>query len=112
MALIEHPNVIQAYLGTEDDTSVGLFMEYAGQGWREGALLASTTGGTFGYATRDRCEQEQKACACHVCKRHGCMTHMSVHLEESMGALRGGGPRLELHELSHRRLTWQAFRHS
>lgn len=27
---LEHPNVISAYLATEDDISVGLFMEYAG----------------------------------------------------------------------------------
>lgn len=27
---LEHPNIIQAYLGMEFETSVGLFMEYAG----------------------------------------------------------------------------------
>ncbi|KIY93973.1 hypothetical protein MNEG_13988 [Monoraphidium neglectum] len=30
-ALLDHPNVIQAYLATEDEGSVGLFMEYAGE---------------------------------------------------------------------------------
>ena len=29
-ALRGHPNVIRAYLATEDDVSVGLYMEYAG----------------------------------------------------------------------------------
>jgi len=32
-ALLDHPNIIQAYLATEDDSSVGLFMEYAGEGF-------------------------------------------------------------------------------
>lgn len=29
-SLVEHPNIIQAYLAVEDETMVGLFMEYAG----------------------------------------------------------------------------------
>lgn len=29
-ASLEHPNIIRAYLAAEDDSSVGLFMEYAG----------------------------------------------------------------------------------
>jgi serine/threonine protein kinase len=30
-SLVDHPNIIKAYLATEDDRSVGLFMEYAGE---------------------------------------------------------------------------------